>query len=287
MATTVKMPAFDALREHYPYFKKLPPHLQNYINALNKGLKPGQPTNTPCCLQVSEALNWCGSDHKVPPKSQRRDNPQLPWKSGNYFLQAVDELENHLVARYGAGEEIKTGSRKDMASMQKYLNGKQGILCFRSGVAGMHTELWDKTHILQDGAPSSSGSAMRQDAIFATPRVVFWEATGAAAPASPVTGELLGWWEVKDRADTYYYYFFPSGVVHYTRTRPKQMYPPVPTTDSSGTFSTDRSGIVTVKWKLGELGVEVFTPLETGRVPTMAGSYRDYFVPPFSAKKMQ
>jgi hypothetical protein len=91
---------------------------------------------------------------QIPTRSFRRANPELPKGSGSYYLQAVDELENYLTGKYGAGEEIKTGSRKDMASMKKYLNGKQGILCFRTSGAGAHTELWDKTRIIQDGAPS-------------------------------------------------------------------------------------------------------------------------------------
>jgi Type VI secretion system (T6SS), amidase effector protein 4 len=287
MSTTGKIAIdFDTLRKNYPVYKKLPPHLQNYIDSLNKGLKEGQPRNTPCCLQVSEALNGCGGDHKVPPRSHRRANPELPKGSGNYFLQAVDELENYLAAKYGAGEEIKTSSRKDTVSMKKYLNGKQGILCFRSGGAGTHTELWDTARILQDGAPSSSGAAMNQEYIFGQPRVVLWETTGASAPVSVVPIWLPGWWEVKDGFETYYYYFFPLGDVHYTRNRPERQYCPVTTKDSSGKFSADISRKLTIRWNVGELAVEVFTPLDNSNPPAMAGSYPDYDAPPFTAKKM-
>jgi type VI secretion system (T6SS) effector Tae4 (amidase) len=287
MATGTIPVDFDTLRKSYPVFKKLPPHLQNYIDALNKGLTPGQPKNTPCCLQVSEALNGCGGDHKVPSRSHRRANPELARGSGNYFLQAVDELEIHLKAKYGPGEEIKTGSRKDTPSIKKHLSGRQGILCFRSAGAGTHTELWDKTRILQDGAPSSSGAAMNQDYIFGQPRVVFWEATGASAPVSVAPVWITGWWEVKDGLETYYYYFFPTGVVHYTRTRPVGPHRPLPTNDSSGTYSADVSGNITVRWKVGDLAVEIFTPLEIARPPTMAGSYPGYLAPPFRARKME
>jgi hypothetical protein len=290
MSTTGKIEVdFDTLQKNYPVYKKLPPHLQNYIDSLNKGLKEGQPRNTPCCLQVSEALNGCGGDHLLPPRSFRRANPELPRGSGNYYLQAVDELENYLAGKYGAGEEIKTGSRKDMASMKTYLNGKQGILCFRSSGAGTHTELWDKTRILQDGAPSSSGAAMNQEYIFGQPRVVFWETIGAGA--GPVVGIvppwLPGWWEVKDNFETYFYYFFPSGVVHYTRARPGMLYCPITNNDNSGTFSIDLARKLTIQWNVGELAVEVFTPLEHTNPPAMSGSYPDYLAPPFTAKKME
>jgi hypothetical protein len=288
MAATGKIAAdFDTLRKNYPVYNHLPAHLQNYIDELNKGLKEGEPRNTPCCLQVSEALNGCGGDHKIPSRSFRRANPELPRGSGNYYLQAVDELENYLAGKYGAGEEVKTAGREDIASMKKYLNGRQGILCFRNPGAGAHTELWDKTRILQDGAPDSHGAAMNQAYIFGQPRVVFWEALGVAPAVGAVPPWLPGWWEVKDGFETYYYYFFPAGLVHYTVVRPDVPYCPAATPNSSGTFSVDVSQKVTVRWSVGELSVEVYTPRENANPPAMSGSYPYYPAPPFTAVKMQ
>lgn len=276
---------FETLRQNYPVYTALPPHLKNFLNALNKGVKPGQPTNTPCCMQVSEALNACGGSHKIAPKSHRRPNSELPAKSGNYYLLAVDELEKHLVATYGPGEEVKVKGRMDKTAIKKYLNGKQGILVFREGVAGKHTELWDRTRILQDGAPSASGARMSEDGIFGTPRVVFWEVTGGAPTTLLVPHWLPGWWEVKDGADVYYYYFFPTGAVCYTKNRPTVQTRPLPTQENSGTFSAEGSRQVTVEWNAAGLPVEVFTPAPT-RPPVMAGRFQGYTSPPFTAKKL-
>jgi hypothetical protein len=238
---------FETLRKNYPVYNNLPPHLRNYIDSLNKGLKEGQPRNTPCCLQVSEALNGCRGDHKIPPRSLRRENPELPKGSGNYYLQAVDELENYLAGKYGAGEEIKTGSRKDMPSMKKYLDGKQGILCFRNSGAGAHTELWDKTRIIQDGAPTSSGAAMDQGYIFGQPRVVFWETTGAAPAVAVVPLWLNGWWKVWD--GNYYYYFFgPGGVVQYTKTKPSNTSGPPIRADNIGRYTYTPPAQLVIMW---------------------------------------
>jgi hypothetical protein len=42
MSTTGKITVeFDTLRNNYPVYNKLPPHLQNYIDSLNKGLEAG------------------------------------------------------------------------------------------------------------------------------------------------------------------------------------------------------------------------------------------------------
>jgi hypothetical protein len=185
--------------------------------------------------------------HKIPPRSYRRDNVQLPPGSGNYYLQAVDELEEYLAGKYGAGDEIKTPSRKDMASMKSYLNGKQGILCFRNSGAGAHTELWDKTRILQDGAPSSSGAAMNQEYIFGQPRVVFWETTGATAVVGVVPSWLLGWWKVWD-GNTYYYFFSRDGVVQYTKTAPRNTSAPPQRANNLGYYTYTPPNRLVVTW---------------------------------------
>ena len=164
MSDTGKIYAdFDALKKNYPTYNKLPKELKDFMTALGPG-------NTPCCVQVSHALNKAGL--KIPAQGYRRRNSPI---GSDFYILAVDELEVYLSWRFGAGEEIKH-NHKTLQDMRKYLNSKQGILLFRDGGAGYHTELWDTDHILQDGnARSSNGAVMNQDNIFSKPRVLFWE----------------------------------------------------------------------------------------------------------------
>jgi hypothetical protein len=163
---------FDALKRNYPTYKTLPPLLQKFMDGLNK-IKPG---NTPCCVQVSHALNKVGL--LIPAKSYRRANSKI---ESYYYILAVDELEQYFAGLYGQGEEIKkdpSGQVQSLVEMKQFLNGRQGILLFRSPGAGHHTELWDKTHIIQDGkAVSGGGAVMNEENIFGQPRVLFWEVT--------------------------------------------------------------------------------------------------------------
>ena len=58
MADTGKIRvSFKTLRSHYPTYKTLPPPLQKLMDDLNK-ITPG---NTPCCVQISHALNRAGN----------------------------------------------------------------------------------------------------------------------------------------------------------------------------------------------------------------------------------
>jgi hypothetical protein len=290
MATPGKIEAkFETLLKNYPVFTKLPPHIKKYIDELNKDLKPGEPKNTPCCLQMSEGLNHCGDAHKIPPRSYRRKNPELPSKSGTWFLQAVDELEHHLADTYGAGEEIKNKSRMDAKKIKDYLKGRQGILLFREGYAGAHTELWDKTTVIQSaGFPGSAGAIISETYIWGRPRVVFWEVVGDPGGSTGVVPDWLpGWWEVSDQLDTYYYYFFPFGTVHYTRTEPVMFYCPAITNQDSGKFTVDLLGLINIKWNVGDYARESFVPLPVTSPPTLLGTYPDYpGTFPFNATKI-
>ena len=226
MAETSKIRAnFDALKANYPTYKTLPPPLQTFMDNLNK-ITPG---NTPCCVQISHALNRVGQ--LIPPTSFRRPNSKIePY----YYILAVDELEQYLSGLYGRGEQIKkalTGKMTlpdEIKRMKEYLKDKQGILVFRNAGAGHHTELWDKTHIVQDGgAVSGGGAVMNESNIFGQPRVLFWEVSEETAGLNPVPDWLRGWWNVND-GNTYYYYFSDQHVVTYTKVEPKNvMVPPV------------------------------------------------------------
>jgi hypothetical protein len=188
--------SFVSLKAHYPTYKTLPQPLQKFMTDLG-------PPNTPCCVQVSHALNNAGAT--IPPRSFRRANSKI----GSFFyILAVDELEQYLSGNYGRGEEIKktpTGKVRSLAEMKQYLNGRQGVLLFRNAGAGHHTELWDTSHILQDGhAVSGGGAVMNETNIFGQPRVLFWDVGEVSIALKPVPTWLKGWWKVWD-GNTYYY----------------------------------------------------------------------------------
>ena len=248
---------FDTLKAHYPTYKTLPQPLQNFMDGLNK-IAPG---NTPCCVQISHALNNVGQ--RIPPSSFRRANSQI---GSYYYILAVDELEQYLSGLYGRGEEIKTapsGKVRSTAEMKQYLKDKQGILLFRSAGAGHHTELWDKTHIIQDGGAVSSGGAIMNEAnIFGQARVLFWEVTQEKEGLNPVPGWLRGWWKVYD-GNMYYYYFSDQHVVTYTKAEPKNVVaPPVkqPLNEGAVTVSQEAT-TVAIDWNPADGGEtkETFT----------------------------
>ena len=258
MAATGKIRVkFDTLKAHYPTYKTLPSLLQKFMDGLNK-ITPG---NTPCCVQISHALNKVGQ--QIPASGYRRANSKI---ESTYYILAVDELEQYLSGRYGRGEEIKktpSGKVRSTAEMKQYLNDKQGILLFRNAGAGHHTELWDKTHIVQDGNAVSGGGAIMNEAnIFGQPRVLFWEVTEEAAGLNPVPGWLPGWWHVTD-GNTYYYYFSDQHVVTYTKVEPKNVtVPPVKTPLNEGTVTISPSAPeIVIDWNPADGGAtkESFT----------------------------
>ena len=89
---------FDTLKANYPTYRTLPPPLQKFMDGLNS-ISPG---NTPCCVQISHALNKAGQI--IPSNSFRRPNSKI---ESNYYILAVDELEQYLSGLCGRGEEIK------------------------------------------------------------------------------------------------------------------------------------------------------------------------------------
>jgi type VI secretion system (T6SS) effector Tae4 (amidase) len=154
--------------------------LAGYLKTFMDGLGPG---NTPCCVQVSHALNMAGQ--KIPQTydyaKQRGRSPSPIQVNGstNYYLLAVDELEQWLTQKYGAGLNVRalaglkitpssdpTQRRKDMDQMKAYLSGDKGILLFRSAGAGLHTEIWDGKQILQRD--------MDETNLFSQARVLMW-----------------------------------------------------------------------------------------------------------------
>ena len=283
MAETSKIRVnFDILRANYPTYKTLPPPLQKFMDGLNQ-VAAG---NTPCCVQISHALNKAGQ--LIPLSSFRRANSKI---ESFYYILAVDELEQYLSGLYGRGEEIKkdsTGKVRSNGAMKQHLNDKQGILLFRSAGAGHHTELWDKTHIIQDGKAMSGGGAMMNESnIFGQPRVLFWEVIEEKVGLTPVPNWLRGWWKVDD-GNLYYYYFSDQHVATYTKVQPKNVTaPPVkqPLNEGAVTVSQNSTSIV-IDWNPADGGEtkETFTRAPT-IIESMSGVSNRYG--PLRATKMK
>ena len=140
--------------------------LQNYMDSL-------PPKNTPCCIQVSHALNLAGQTIPATNPTARRTNNEPITVAGvpRNYIRAVDELEAWLTFKYGAGLDVRgfaglPTTSNDMAAMKRQLSSVKGILLFREPGAGMHTELWDGKQILQRD--------MAEGHLFSRPRVLVW-----------------------------------------------------------------------------------------------------------------
>jgi hypothetical protein len=259
---------YATLRAGYPTYNRLPKHIADYMASLNKGIAEGQPKNTPCCFQVSEALNNAGAEHLVGPRSHRRPNSRL---GTNYYLGAVDELEHYLAGRYGKGEEVqlvvKTAANRTK-EMKAAITGRKGIICFRNGGAGAHTELWDGTDIVQNGAPAADGAALSGAYIWGQPRIVFWEVSGEDN-VEPAPAWLQGWWDVNDGIQ-YYYYFSDQYVVHWTKTEPGNAYtPPGRNAMNEGSYEvTNHPGEIVITWNPSGDGITTETFAFSGYQPT-------------------
>lgn len=210
---------FATLRANYPTYTALPRHISAYMDELNRNNPPGAPRNTPCCFQVSEAFNLAGAEHKIPPRSYRRANTHL---GQNYYLGAVDELEVYLTNRYGSGEVVFSGDghHADIAATKARMAGRPGVITFRDGGYGLHTELWTGSSIVQaHGAPGSNGANMSERGIFSVRRILFWSCSGEDG-RDPLPAWVVGWWQVNVTGQPYYYYFSDQYVVFYTTTMP-------------------------------------------------------------------
>jgi hypothetical protein len=160
--------SFDKLRQNYPARPDLTPELAAFMSSI---------TGTPCCVQVSHALNMAGLFVSQTYDGGRRANAPIRIDGRvYYYLLAVDELERWLTLKYGAGEVVHTeydGRRRSPQQIKAYLQGRTGILAFRNAQFGFHTELWDGRQIVQRD--------MNEHALFTQPRVLFWDC-GIGAP---------------------------------------------------------------------------------------------------------
>jgi len=168
--------SFSMLRKNYPARVPDPKNPGSSIlpvkelQAFMDTLPPG---NTPCCVQISHALNLSGE--RIPQNNPggRRANSLINVKEGSfYYILAVDELEVWLTQKYGAGLDVRkfaglSASSNDMGAMKRQLGLVKGVIVFRStSGAGVHTELWDGNQILQRD--------MAEAHLFSQPRILFW-----------------------------------------------------------------------------------------------------------------
>ncbi|OJY36837.1 MAG: hypothetical protein BGP06_14265 [Rhizobiales bacterium 65-9] len=278
--------SFEDIRTNYPKYDKLPKPVKTYMDGLNKGIEEGKPKNTPCCIQVSHALNAVGQD--IYSRSYRRPNPRIPGGNG-YYLGAVDELEHYLAQRYGAGENIKktpAGGTRTEKQMKEYLQDRTGLLVFRNSGAGFHTEFWDGAHILQSGAIPGATAVMNEKAIFGQARILFWDIFDSS-DRNPIPGWLPGWWEVDD-GKLYYYYFSDQHGVTYTKTKPANVaLPPtkMPMNEGTVAVASDPTQFI-INWNPADGGVtiETFSPEPLTSTTRMRGVSNRYG--PLTATKM-
>jgi hypothetical protein len=152
--------SFEILSQYYPRRPDLTPELKRFMDSI---------TGTPCCVQISHALNMAGE--KITPTyiGQRRNNSLITTNGLDYYyLLAVDEMETWLTLTYGDGETVSLGRTPD--EIKSYLQGRTGILVMRDGgygTYGFHTELWNGQTFLQ--------TDMNVNACLAQPRVLFWD----------------------------------------------------------------------------------------------------------------
>lgn len=270
---------FDVMWNKYPKHNALPQGIVDYIETL-KTVDPGS-NPTPCCLQMSWALNAAGQT--IPPRSFRRDNATI---DGRRHIGAVDELEVYLTGRYGRTEDIRkddAGVTRSAAEMKAYLHGRQGILVFRDSTPGVHTELWDTNTIKQRaGAPGG----MSEGHIFNQPRILFWEVVNVSNPPDSwnLPLWLQGWWQVYD-GEYYWYYFADRGVVTYVKSAPKNIdMPPVVIPLNSGRVRmSETAPEVVIAWNPADGGatVESFTRSGDREMSGVSNRYG-----PLSARKL-
>lgn len=169
---------FNLLADNYPF------RIQK-VGNFGGGLKDpdlrklmARNPGTPCCVQVSHAMNMAGL---LIPKTYphcRRPNDGMKLKGVTYYyLRACDEMEIYLTYAYGAGELVRNKPISDpplpRATRERaILSNRQGILVMREGPFGIHAELWTGKSFLQ--------TDMAVDHLLQRPRVLFWQTYGEA-----------------------------------------------------------------------------------------------------------
>lgn len=185
--------SIDTIRRTYPHRlskegefggQLADPELRKVMNR-----NPG----TPCCVQVSHALNLAGFRIWPGFRGERRVMESQNIDGTTYFfLLAVDEMENYLTDRYGPPAEAfsnapivvtaptpEEAKRKrqaveaqDANQIRARIRNRPGLLVMRDDTfAGIHTEFWTGTSFLQ--------TDMAVDHLLSVRRVLFWDCTTA------------------------------------------------------------------------------------------------------------
>ena|SRR5689334_5968317 len=169
--------AFAKLQTYYPRRDAKNPALYQYVDQVMTGIK-----GTPCCVQMSHALNMAGI--RIPPRSYRRPNAHVQISGTTYYyLLATDELEDFmfdLCKDDGEMVNMDLNKTRSMAEIKKYIANRTGLLLFRFAKYRVipppgefeHTELWDGTNTLQRD--------MDEGFLFKRPRVLMWDTNDPA-----------------------------------------------------------------------------------------------------------
>jgi hypothetical protein len=143
------------------------PELRKFMSSI-----PG----TPCCVQVSHAMNMVG--HTVSRKYGGMRRNASPIKIDGrtyYYLLAVDEMEAWLTDTYGEGEILRGPGRKNTSpgDIKRAIKNRPGLLTMWGKKDRWHTEFWNGARYLQDNM---------SDGVLENPRIMFWDLT-LAPPA--------------------------------------------------------------------------------------------------------
>lgn len=148
----------------------------------------------------------------------KRVAAEIPYKSGQFYLMAVDEMIHWMTGAFGDPivlGKARTASKADVSAFTAVVQGLEGVMTFGNG----HIELWNRYNIVQD----TGASLMSPTWVWGQSPVRFWRI--GSNIASPFTGldfmRFEGWWDVNDGDQYYYYVDLKSRKVSYTRVRPK------------------------------------------------------------------
>jgi hypothetical protein len=127
---------------------------------------------TPCCVQITHALNLCGE--VVPaamyPRAWRAPDGNMFEGRKLHYILAVDELEHYLTHTYGPAELVNRtadGKKRTVPQIKTHLGGRTGILLMFDAVTGIHAELWTGTGFHQ--------TDMAVDHLLGLARLPFWD----------------------------------------------------------------------------------------------------------------
>ena len=130
---TVMPVAYNTLVSNYPRGgPNKDPNLYQYVDQAM-----AQTSGTSCCVQMSHALNMAGF-YPLAQSYRPRANIQLTVNGQTlFYLQAVDELHEFMLATLGdhgedASWDSSSGASRDESGIRSYLYERKGIIIFRT-----------------------------------------------------------------------------------------------------------------------------------------------------------